>query len=194
MILAIPKSTDLKSFLRRSKRVLAITTKTKRELGLTLLEVMGMVAIIAIMTGSQFSSVSLERAKAYATRSATNLLVIGSKAETLCEDTNRGCTGLVNGNVVLPVDYMRVIPIDPGVVTGAAAYTIILATNADGTKCFSLEGVASYANDAGLSFPNADGSTPTLSNTAAPFFLHYDSRSNTVYRTPANTSPIAGGC
>lgn len=172
----------------------ALTKKKSRELGLTLLETMGMVAFIALISANQFSNVALERQKTLASKSLQNMMAIGGKVQQLCDDTQRACTGLTTGTVTLPTDYMQQIPRDPGATSTTNQYQITLNTAADGSKCFSIEGVASYPNDALLSVAKNDGTFAAQSVTASQGYIHYDSRANTVYFTTANTSPVTGGC
>jgi hypothetical protein len=172
----------------------SLTKKKSRESGLTLLETMGMVAFIALISANQFSNVTLERGKTLASKSLTNMMSIGEKAQELCDDTQRACTGLTSGTVTLPTDYMQQIPRDPAATTATNQYQITLNTAPDGSKCFSIEGVASYPNDALLSIAKNDGTYAAESATGSQGYLHYDSRANTVYWTTANTSPVSGGC
>jgi Tfp pilus assembly protein PilE len=175
-------------------RTSQLRKKTLREKGLTLIEVMGMVAILALISANQFANTLLERQQTLASKSLQIMMSIGGKVEKLCEDTQRACTGLANGNITLPTDYMQAIPRDPGATSATNQYQITLNTASDGSKCFSIEGVAQYPNDAVLTIQKNDGTYPTLSLVAANVFLHYDSRSSTVYGDTSNTSPVAGGC
>ena len=163
---------------------------------MSLLELMLVIAIGVLIGGGTFANTGLERATAVAQHSAANLNLIGQKTAELCDSTEGQCTGLTTGTVTLPTDYMPSMPTDPDATSPtAAAYQIALNTNAaDGTKCFTIEGVNSYPHDALLDVPNQNGAYNTESATGAPGFLHYDSRQGLVYQTTGNTSPVAAGC
>jgi Tfp pilus assembly protein PilE len=180
-----------------------LPAKPLRERGLTLIEVMGMVAILALISANQFANTLLERQQTVASKNLQIMMSIGSKIEKYCEDTQRACTGLASGPVTLPTDYMTAIPRDANtpIVDGLGAGTD--ATNefqmtfnsySDGSRCFSVEGNGMFAHDAVLGFAAADGNPLSVPNQTTYHYLHYDSRSGSVYATADNNSPVAGGC
>lgn len=162
---------------------------------MNLLELMLVISIAVIIGASNFSNTGLEKGKGLAARSQANMMMIGTKVQQLCDDTQRQCTGLANGNVALPATYLPTAPIDPSATAAANQYTMTLNTvAADGSKCFTVEGANSYIHDALLNVPLAGGGYPAENAGGAAGFLHYDSRTGTVYQTATNTSPVAAGC
>jgi hypothetical protein len=161
----------------------------------SLLELLLVITIGTLIGAQNFANTGLEQSKARVLGSQSNLNVIGQKTQQYCDDTQRACTGLANGAVALPADYLPTVPTDPTAVGGATTYTWTFNVRNDGSKCFSVEGTGlTIENDALLTIPQADGTYASESVTAAGGYLHYDSRIGKVYWTATNTSPVAAGC
>jgi hypothetical protein len=162
---------------------------------MNLLELLMVITIGTLIGAQNFANTGLEQSKARVLGSQANLNVVGQKTQQFCDDTQRACTGLVNGAVTLPVNYLPTVPTDPTAVGGATNYAYAFNVRADGSKCFSIEGTgAVIEHDALLTIPQGDGTYAQPNVAAAGGFLHYDSRVGKVYWTANAASPIAGGC
>lgn len=84
--------------LRRTCRIPA--ARKERETGITLIEMMAVVAIMAIIGAPQINNFFIEKAKGQVSTAITSLNSLGTKITEYCDDNNQQCAGVTMAQLI----------------------------------------------------------------------------------------------